>query len=128
MSRFLILLSVFGLLLLTSCRSALEIRNSTGKAVGRIEIQGSTATVFNVHGDALGKVRGTIIRDASGKHAGTVVKGDDHIVIQDAADNAVGSIENGTDCYGKGQEKLGGVNGEVDASVAAAACLLFFLR
>lgn len=131
MHRFVLILSVLGLLILTSCggTGAITVENSNGKVIGEIQVQAAqTATILNTHGDVRGKVRGTVIRDDSGKHVGTVVEQDGHVVIEDGNDNPVGTLENGIECYGKGKEVLGRITAEVDASTAAAACLLFFLQ
>jgi hypothetical protein len=127
MKRF--TLSLIGLLCVSACSgAAVEIRNSNSKVIGVIEAQGTqTATIKNTAGETRGKVRGTVIRDDSGKHVGTIAEKDGHTVISDEKDNAVGSVD-GNKCYGKGQEVLGTVSGEADSSAIAAACLLFFLQ
>ncbi len=129
MRRSIILVSSLGFFLLASCSSTLDVRNSNGKVVGQIQVQAAqTATIVNTRGDVRGKVRGTVVRDDSGKHVGTIVEKDGHTVIMDASDNAIGSLSNGTDCYGKGQDVVGHVSEGVDSTVAAGACLLFFLQ
>lgn len=131
MRRFLLLLSAFGLLVLTACNAdeGLVIKNSSGKTVGTMQVQGTrTATFLNMNGDERGKVRGNIVRDDGGKNVGNIVERDGNVVLQDTDDNPLGSVENGTDCYGKSREKLGTVGGEVDSYIAAGACLIFFLQ
>lgn len=131
MHRFILILSVLGLLILTSCAGpgGITVENSNGKAIGEIQLQGAqTATIINTRGDVRGKVRGTVIRDDSGKHVGTVVEQNGHVVIEDGNDNPVGTLANGIECYGKGKEVLGRITAKVDSSAAAAACLLFFLQ
>lgn len=130
MHRLLLVLSVLGLLIIASCAgNSLEIRNSNNRIVGTISLQGmKTATMLNTRGDVRGRVRGNVVRDDAGKNMGSIAESDDGVVILDADGNAVGSIANGAECYGKGQEKLGSVSGEVDSYVVAAACLLFFLQ
>lgn len=130
MHRFILVLSVLGLLLLSACGvKAVEVKNSNGRTVGSIDMQASkTAVLVNTRGETIGKIRGTIIRDVSGKHLGTTADRDGNIVILDPNGNPLGSLSKGTDCYGKGQEILGSVNDEVDASIAAGACLVFFLQ
>ncbi len=129
MHRFLLPLSVLGLLLLTSCAgNALEIRNSSDRIVGTIDVQGmKIATILNTRGDVRGRVRGNVIRDDAGKNIGSVTERDGSTVILHPEGNALGSVKNG-ECYGKGNGKLGSVSGEVEAEVVAAACLLFFLQ
>lgn len=130
MHRFLLVLTVLGVLILSSCAgNAIEIRNSINRIVGTIDVQGTkNATILSTHGEVRGKVRGTVIRNDAGKNVGTVAERDGNTVILDLDGGALGSIENGTECYGKGQEKLGSVSGEADVEVVAAACLLFFLQ
>lgn len=129
MHRFLLVLSILGLLILTSCASnTLEVRNSNDRIVGSIDVQGAkTATIFNTHGDVRGRVRGNIIRDDTGKNMGTVAERDGNMVILNPEGNALGNVK-ASECYGKGQEALGSVDGEVETEVVAAACLLFFLQ
>ena len=130
MHRFLLPLCFLGILILTSCTgNAIEIRNSTDRIVGTIDVQGTkVATILNVHGDVRGRVRGTVIRDDAGKNVGSIAQRDGGTVILDSDGNAIGSIAGGSECYGKGQKKLGIVSGETDVEVVAAACLLFFLQ
>ncbi|NOS68260.1 MAG: hypothetical protein HOO67_07965 [Candidatus Peribacteraceae bacterium] len=129
MHRFILALSVLGILILTSCAgNALEVRNSNDRIVGTISVQGvKSATILNTHGDVRGRVRGNIIRDDTGKNMGTVAERDGNMVILNPEGNALGSVKNG-ECYGKGQESLGSVSGEAETEVVAAACLLFFLQ
>ena len=130
MKRLTLILPTLGLLLLCSCTSkALEVKNSKGRTVGSIEVQAAkTATFVSMHGESIAKVRGTIVRDASGKQMGTTTERDGTVVILNPKGNPVGSLSKGTDCYGKGQEMLGTVSAEADTSVAAGACLVFFLQ
>lgn len=129
MHRFVLILTVLGLLILTSCSAgAVTVENSTGRTIGSIDVEGTTATILSARGEVRGKVRGTVIRDASGKHVGTVDERDGHTVILDPEGSPLGTLENGTDCFGKGKEVLGSISTQVDASAAAAACLLFFLQ
>ena len=130
MRRFLLLFSVAGLVLLTACATgALAVHNGAGKVVGSISVQGTRAAAFlGSQGNIRGRVRGNVVRDDAGKNLGTIEEQGGHTVILDPKENALGTLEHGTDCYGKGQEKLGSVTAEAEASVAAAACLVFFLR
>ena len=130
MHRFLLLLSVLSVLVLVSCKgsAAITVQNSTGRTVGSIDVQGTQATILNTHGDVRGKVRGTIIRDDAGKHIGTVTEGNGRTMIVDTNGNPLGTLEKGTECYGKGQDMLGQITAQVDSSAAAAACLIFFLQ
>ena len=132
MSRLFRILSVSAVIVLVSCggkTSGTEVRSSNGKTVGQIEVTGSkTGTIENTKGDERGKVRGTMVRDADGKHIGTVNEKEGHVVILNANDNPVGSLEKGTDCYGKGKDMVGQVSAGIDSSVAAGACLIFFLQ
>lgn len=132
MRRFILPLSVFGLLLLTACGkgAGFEITNSNGKVVGTISVQGpKSATFLSISGSERGKVRGNIVRDDAGKNLGTIVEGENgRMMLQDGKEDALGNLDNGTDCYGKGQDKLGTISQGVDTSVAAGACLVFFLQ
>ncbi len=131
MHRFVLILSVLGVLILTSCGKPADItvENSNGKTVGSIELQGThTATILNVRGEVRGKVRGSVVRDDTGKNMGTITEKDGNTVILDSDENPLGTLEKGTDCYGKGQDKLGSISTETDSFAAAAACLLFFLQ
>lgn len=126
------LLSLLALsLALAACTSGEnnEVRNSNDRLVGTLEVSGpKTAMIMNTHGETLGKVRGTVIRDMDGKQIGTIVEADGHVEIQDINDQPLGTVVNGTDCYGKGQEKLGTIDSKGDAYVAAGACRIFFLE
>ncbi len=127
--RRLLLLSL-GLTLLTACGgpNPFEIRNSNNKVIGSVKMEGTTAIILNSRDEVRGKVRGTVIRDESGKNVGNIVKENGNVVISDDADNALGSLGPNGECYGKGKEILGTVSADVDTSAAAAACLLFFLQ
>ena len=132
MHRFLIVLSVLGLLLVSACGAGpgITIENSNGRRIGEIRIEGTQAILLNSVGEERGRVRGTVIRDSDGKRAGSLGEQDGNLVLLDASDNPVGSLEEGSQCYGKGQDMLGKVVSPepVDSHVAAAACLLFFLQ
>lgn len=130
MHRFVIALSVLGVLLLASCTTAsIDVLNSNEKVIGTISVQGvKSATLINAHGDVRGKVRGNVVRDESGKNVGTIQEKDGNVMMMDANGGPLGSLESGKDCYGKGHNKLGTVTGEVEATVAAGACLVFFLQ
>ena len=130
MHRFVVALSTLGILLLASCASAsIEVHNSNGKVIGSIDVQGvKSASLMNAYGDVRGKVRGNVVRDDTGKNIGTIEERDGHMMMLDATGGALGSLENGKDCYGKGHDKLGTISGEVEATVAAGACLVFFLQ
>lgn len=129
MRRIVPLLGCLFLLVLAACGTdSFEIRNSNGRIVGTIDVQGvKTAVLLNTHGDVLGKVRGKIIRDDAGKNVGNVAERDGSTVILGPGGDALGTVQDG-DCYGKGNGRLGSVSGAADAEAAAAACLLFFLR
>lgn len=128
--RYAFALPVLGLLLIASCGgSSIQIRNSSDRIIGNIDMQGEkSATMINTHGDVRGRVRGNVVRDDAGKNLGSIEEKDGTILILDPKGNPMGTLGDGTDCYGKGQEKLGSVSGEVDVFVAAGACLVFFLQ
>lgn len=130
MQRLVIVLSVLGLLLVSACSAgpAITIENSNGRRIGEIRIEGTQAILLNSVGEERGRVRGTMIRDADGKRAGSLAEQEGNLVILDINDSPVGSLEEGVECYGKGQDMLGKVTAPVDSHVAAAACLLFFLQ
>lgn len=127
----LIILSLFGILFLTSCSAQKNpVVDASGKIVGEIQVEKTkTATILDAAGKTLGHVRGDLVRDASGKKAGSVTVKEGHTVITDASNNPIGSVEKQTDCYGKSQKMLGAVQmKDAEAEVAGAACLLLFLR
>ncbi|MSR87210.1 hypothetical protein EXS70_03500 [Candidatus Peribacteria bacterium] len=129
MRHALLLLSFVGILMLTACNSGLEVKNGSGKGIGKIMVEGAReATYQNMYGDVRGKVRGNIVRDDSGKNLGTIAEQDGNVVLLDAKENPLGSLAEGKKCYGKGQDLLGTVPDELDTSVAGGACLVYFLQ
>ena len=131
MHRFLLVFSVLGLLLLGSCMQSrtVMIENSNGRRVGDIQIQGTqTATILSTYGEERGRIRGNVVRNTDGKRLGSFVERDGYMMILDASENPVGSLEDGTNCYGKGKEILGKISETVDSGVAAGACLVMFLQ
>ena len=129
MQRFILVLSVLGVLLLASCATgSTDVINSNGKVIGTVSVQGlKSATFLNAHGDTRGKIRGNVVRDDSGRNLGTIEEPDGHVMMMDGHGSAVGSLNNGKDCYGKGQAKLGTVRGTVSTNVVGAACLVLLL-
>lgn len=128
--RTLIILSLFGVLFLTGCGGTIQtgVLNSAGAKVGDITFHSDNqSTILDASGNAIGEVIGTNILGPGGQKLGSIEDRDGHIVIINANNQDVGSLENGTDCYGKTQEKLGTVSTAIDPEAAAAACYLLLL-
>jgi hypothetical protein len=128
--RSLLILSLFGVLFLTSCGGPekIAVTDTGGRQVGEILLEDDdNATIASVNGETRGKVRGNLVRNDMGKRAGTIEKRDGVIVLVDAENSEVGSIEKGSECYGKSQTMLGSVKGEVDVDAVGAACMLLLL-
>lgn len=126
----LLIVCLFGLLFVTACggNERTPVYDAKGKQIGAIEIQDtSVATIFDAAGAEAGAVRGTVVRNTKGGKAGSIQSKDGHVVLTDGKGQDIGSIENGTDCYGKSQAKLGSVQVENDVNIAGAACLLLLL-
>ncbi len=126
----LLILSCFGLLFLTNCGGTVQmpVSDATGRTVGNIQIEDeNNATIVSINGEVRGKVRGLLVRGENGGRTGTLEMRDGHLVLLDADKNAIGSVENGTDCYGKSQTLLGKVPAETDTGAAGAACMLLLL-
>ena len=117
-------------ILLASCGgSAVSVYNTEGKKIGSIRIvDDHNATIVSTYGEERGKVRGSLVRDDAGKRRGSIVERSRTIVIQNTDDDDVGTLVNGTDCYGKGQDIVGRISMVVRPEAAGAACLLFFLK
>jgi hypothetical protein len=131
MKRFVVLLSLFGLLLLTACKKdeGVSVYNAENKKVGIVKvIDENNAQFLSANGDERGRLRGALVRDESGARRGTIVERDGHWVILDAKEDEIGTVEKGTDCYGKGKNVIGRVSEEIDHEAAGAACLLFLLK
>lgn len=132
MKRLVFLLPVFGLLLLTAActkNEGISVYNAENRKVGVIEVTDeNNARFLSGNGDERGRLRGNLVRDESGARKGTVVERDGHWVILNATEDDVGTLENGTDCYGKGRDVIGRISEATDEEAAGAACLLFFLK
>jgi hypothetical protein len=130
MRATLLILSLFGLLFVTACGGTVSnaVYNQEGKKVGDIQFENeNSATILDQYGEAVGKVRGNIIRDAGSKKLGTVELRDGKVIIIDAEDNEVGTVNNDTECYGQSSELRGTIGTKLDAEAAAAACLILLI-
>lgn len=130
MRSVLLLLSCFGVLFLTACggTAQISVSDATGRTVGFIQAEDeNSATIISVNNEVRGKVRGALVRDDTGGRAGTLEMRDGHLVLLDADGNAIGTLENGTNCYGKSQTLLGTVPATTDNEAAGAACMLLLL-
>ncbi len=131
MSRVVLVLSLFGLLLLTACGAVnVYVYNDNDRRIGEIVLlDEKTATLLNSYGDERAKVRGNIVRDDQGKRIGTVIlKDDGTVLLQNGDGEEVGSLDDGTECYGKGNAMIGRLSADVGPEVGGAACLVFFLQ
>jgi hypothetical protein len=127
----LLVLSCFGLLFLSGCGKEVKtyVYDEKGNKLGEIQFENDdNATIVDTHGEVAGRVRGALVRNASGKKIGTVEQKDGSVMFLDAEGNAMGSLEDGSDCYGKGPEKLGHINAEIDIEAAGAACMVLLLQ
>lgn len=131
MRTALVIVSLFGLLFVTACGGSVRtlVYDAQNKQVGEIEIESDTeASILDAQGRAVGRVRGALVRNAQGARAGTITVKDTAVVIVNEEEDEIGSLENGTDCYGKTQTKLGRISAVMEPETAGAACLLLFLR
>lgn len=130
MRTTLILLSLFGLLVVTGCGGTVSTRvlDAKGRHVGTIRLESEhTAIITDEHGEVRGRVRGNLVRDAGSKKLGTIEQRDEHIVVIDANDDEVGSVEQEINCYGKSQALLGRISAKIDPEAAGAACLILLI-
>ncbi len=130
MHRTLLILSLFGILFLTNCGGTpdIPVTDAEGRTVGHIRVDNKdNATILSVSNEERGRVRGNLVRDDSGGRAGTVQLRDVHVVLVDDKGGDIGSVEKGTDCYGKSQTLLGKIPAETDPEFGGAACMLLLL-
>ncbi len=123
------IVSLTALLTLVSCGGgAVKVFNAAGQLAGTIRIDSAdTFTVIDRYGQTQGHVRGGAVRDENGKRVATMTAKDDRMILADTNQNDIGTLERGTDCFGKTQQKLGHVEGQVDPQAAGAACILLLL-
>ncbi len=129
MRRLLTIFAFLGLLFLVSCGGkTVKVLRANGQAMGTIRVDSQdTFTILDSAGHARAHNRGDAIRDANGKRIGTATVQDTHIILADENQNDIGTLENGADCYGKTQDKLGKIVGQIDPQAAGAACLVLLL-
>lgn len=129
--RAFLIIALFGILFLTSCArapSAPSVYGARGIRVGEIRMASDTgAVLFDVYGQEVGSVRGSVVRDANGARMGRVVAGSGSFSVQDEKGREVGSLTNGGDCYGSDERFLGRIASAVDPAVAGGACLLLLV-
>ena len=128
--RALLIISLFGLLFLTSCGGKINtvVYRTDGMKVGEIQFEDDeNSVILGNDNQPRGRIRGSLVRNDTGGKAGTIEERDGHIVIVDTNGADIGSLENDVDCYGKGQEKLGSISAKIDTEAAGAACLLLLL-
>lgn len=130
MHRLILLLSLLGILFIAGCGGVrVSVYNAEDRRIGEIILTDEhNATFLNSYGEERGKMRGSAIRDDQGRKVGSVVERDGHVMLVSDSGEDVGTLEDGTDCYGKGDDKLGSVSADVGVETAGAACLLFFLQ
>jgi hypothetical protein len=125
MKRFLIFLSLFGLLFLTNCgkKQVVHVFDDKGSDVGSLEIDGDAA-VAERGGKKVGKVESGTILAPDGKPMGKVMIEGEKVLIADATGNAVGSLEAGTNCFGKTPTMVGKISETLPSDLAAGGCYL----
>ena len=126
----LLIVSLFGLLFVTSCggKVNMDVTDAEGHRVGEVQVTGEqSVTILDARGGTRGKVEKNIITDDTGTAVGSVEERDGHMLILDEKGNGIGSIEKDTECYGKTQELLGKVSANVSVNAVGGACLLIFL-
>jgi sporulation protein YlmC with PRC-barrel domain len=126
----LLLLSLFGILFLTACGSVhVYMYRADGMKMGEIQFESDDlSSILGKDGKIIGSVKGNDIIGSDGTKVGSVKKENDHVIILDSKDMETGSVEKGTECYGKTQRLLGRINVEIDTDAVAGACLLLLLR
>ncbi len=128
MKRLLLCLSLLGLLFLTNCgkKQVVHVFDAQGDDAGSVEVQGKDGLVER-SGKPIGRIESGTFLGADGKVMGKVVLENDKVLIADATGNAVGSLEAGTNCFGKAAAMVGKLGDTLPPELAAGACYLVLL-
>ncbi len=128
MKRFLLCLSLFGLLFLTNCgkKQVVRVVNAEGGNMGSVEVDGKMGLVER-NGKSAGRIEDGTFFGADGTVLGKALPQGDIVLIADASGNAVGSLESGVNCFGKAAAMIGKIDGALAPDLAAGACYLTLL-
>lgn len=113
-------------LLLSSCGGKTSVYNALGNIVGSVEIYADTAIIVDVEGKRLGSVEGNRIHNADGDVIGKALKREGLVLIE--GDEAMGYLQDGTDCYDVAGYRQGRLGSVIDPEAAAGGCLLLILE
>jgi|GEM_PF-3932785 len=130
MSRLLLPLCLFGLLLITSCSSSTDIlvSNASGSVVGSITVMSATEARY-IQKDQTEKawLRGPVVRDNNKKRIGRIEVLQDQVRILTNDGTEAMILENGTECIDKNGTLRGKLHRVTEPEVAGGACLAFFV-
>lgn len=122
-----ITLTALTLLLAACAPTNTQVFNRLGNAIGSVNVTDSeNASVLDTSGDAVGSIRGKIVRDKQNMRRGSI-RSNATTLILDRSGDIVGSLESGRECFAKDGEHRGTLTRLIDREAAGGACLLLLL-